>query len=392
MVVIMIYATCPHCQKKYELTDDYATTVIVCDSCNNNFFIVDSSGKTQKIQSKHVNQSNEKQCFESDWQKFKTGAEEKLRTAFDLDKIENFNLSDFLGQIFKKHTWAEIEDYLIAGTPSTTPQLSSISTKWPAPWLFFRMILVTVAAVLLLYWKGDFIGATYAFMPWLIFGVIGIPLAILIFFWELNLPKNVSILLLVRIMLISGFLSIAVTVIMHKLMGVDASWSAIWAGPIEETAKALTMLFFLRNKRYCYKLNGLLIGAAVGTGFAFIETGGYAIRHGDGTMLIRALLSPVMHIPWSTIVGAALWRAMQNKPWKFENLLSRKFLPLFFYSIGLHMFWNSPLLNGEIVLKTAITAVLEYTIIVYLLQEGINEIRKLKDEQSQSESTIAKEC
>ena len=216
-------------------------------------------------------------------------------------------------------------------------------------------------------------------MPWLVFGVVGIPLATLIFFWELNIPKNVSMLLLVRIMLISGFLSIAVTITMNKLMGVDRSWSAVWAGPIEETAKALTMLFFLRNKRYRYKLNGLLIGAAVGTGFAFIETGGYAVIYGDKNMITRALLSPFMHIPWSAIVGAALWRTMQNKTWKFENLLNRKFLPLFFCSVILHMFWNSQLLNSELIIKAAIVGVFEYTIITYLIQEGINEIRQLKN-------------
>ena len=34
----MIFATCPYCQKKYELTDDYTKTAVVCNFCNNNFF------------------------------------------------------------------------------------------------------------------------------------------------------------------------------------------------------------------------------------------------------------------------------------------------------------------------------------------------------------------
>ena len=325
--------------------------------------------------------ATERQNPDYDWQKIKTDAEQKFRSTFNLDKIENFKLSDFLGQIFKRHPWTEIEEYLIVGTTSTTPQLSTISPSWPTPWLFFRMIIITVLAVLFLYWKGDFLGWHNVFMPLLIFGVIGIPLATLIFFWELNIPKNVSMLLLIRIMLISGFLSIGITFILHSVIGLDDSWSAIWAGPIEETAKALTMLFFLKNNRYCYKLNGLLIGAAVGTGFAFIETGGYTVMSGDAadfTMILRALLSPFCHIPWSAIVGIALWRTMQNKTWSFENLLNRRFLSLFFCSVGMHMFWNSPLLGGEILLKTAIVGVLEYTIIIYLLQEGINEIRQLK--------------
>ena len=373
-------AKCKKCQAELNIDE----SVKFCPWCGAKIEAAQYAGNAGFGQSNFRNdssQSTEKQNPDYDWQKIKADAEQKFRKTFNLDKIENFNLSEFLGQIFKRHPWSEIEEYLIVGTPSTTPQLATISTSWPAPWLFFRMIIITVLAVLLLYWKGDFLGWHNVFMPLLIFGVIGIPMATLIFFWELNMPKNISMLLLIRIMLISGFLSIAITFISHSVIGMDDSWSAIWAGPVEETAKALTMLFFLKNNRYCYKLNGLLIGAAVGTGFAFIETGGYTVMSGeeaDFTMILRALLSPFCHIPWSAIVGAALWRTMQNKTWNIENLSNRRFLSLFFCSVGMHMFWNSPLLGGEMLLKTAIVGVLEYTIIIYLLQEGINEIRQLK--------------
>ena len=378
---------CKNCQAEFNNNG----SVNFCPRCGAKFESFQYAGSVESRQNNYTHntyQANGKQTSDYDWKNFKKDADEKIRNAFNLDKIENFNLSEFLGQIFKKHPWAEIEEYLITGTPSTTPPLSAISTLWPTPWLFFRMILITVLAVLFLYWKLDFFGVNNVFMPLLIFGVIGIPMATLIFFWELNVPKNVSMLLLVRIMLISGFLSIGITFIMHSLIGMDDSWSAVWAGPIEETAKTLTMLFFLKNSRYCYKLNGLLIGAAVGTGFAFIESGGYTISElmiggdPDFTMILRALLSPFCHIPWSAIVGAALWRTMQYKVWNIENLLNRKFLSLFFFSIGMHMFWNSSLLESNLPIKAAIVGGLEYTIIVYLLQEGINEIRQLKSAAS----------
>ena len=61
-------------------------------------------------------QSTEKQNPDYDWQKIKADAEQKFRNTFNFDKIENFNLSEFLGQIFKRHPWSEIEEYLIVGT------------------------------------------------------------------------------------------------------------------------------------------------------------------------------------------------------------------------------------------------------------------------------------
>ena len=43
------------------------------------------------------------------------------------------------------------------------------------------------------------------------------------------------------------------------------------------------------------------------------------------------------------------------------------------------MFWNSPL-NVAPVIVAILLAVIEYTIIIYLIQDGINEVRKLKSE------------
>ena len=303
-------------------------------------------------------------------------AQKTLCASFEFEKIEGFSIARFLHQIFKKHSWDEIEDYVSYGIPSKRPELSEINTAWPAPWLFFRIMLVTIAAVLFCYWKADFFGKGIV-LPLMIFGVIGIPFATLILFWEINIPRNISILLLIKTMLLSGFISIAITLLMHKL--VINPGDAIWAGPMEETAKGLTMLFILKNQRYCYKINGLLIGAAVGTGFAFIESGQYTLEYGATTMNLRAFMSPFAHIPWSAMVGFALWRTCRNKAINFSNLKDRKFIALFVSAVLMHMFWNSRLLSDELIIKTAIIAVIEYTIIIYMIQEGINEIRNLKN-------------
>ncbi|MBQ9338232.1 MAG: PrsW family intramembrane metalloprotease [Lentisphaeria bacterium] len=396
---------CPYCRSRFEAQDDWEGKNAVCPSCSKKV-IIERNEEGPSTPGQNIDLKN-----------VKNQAEEKFRDVFNLEKLEGFSLSRFLRQLFKPHSWEETEDYLSFGTPSNTPKITEIEAVWPAPWLFFRTMLVTVGLCLLIIWRKDLLGDS-GIMPYLITGVLGIPIATLLFFWEVNISKNVSIISLIRIMLISGFVSICVSWLIR--IWISNPRNAIWAGPIEETAKALTILLFIRNKRYGFKLNGLLIGAAVGAGFEIFEDGGYVINTfldefskivvknsnliskvsvesvkdafdavrliitadsmgaAKKTLLDRAITAPFSHIPWSALVGAALWRCKENKVFSFSNLASRKFLPLFLCAVGLHMFWNSPLLAGEDVIKTAIVAVVGFFIIIYLIQEGINEIRKAK--------------
>lgn len=365
--------SCPYCNNLLQAEEDLIGKIADCPSC----------GKKIIIQ-RDDNSFGDKPGVDNNTDSgIKNKAEETLRKAFKLEKLEGFSFSRFMRQMFKHHSWEETKIYLAQGTPTTTPPIGDVDANWPAPWLFARVMILTLALYLLIIWKGEFLGKEYMLLPLLLTGVIGIPLAALLFFWEVNIPRNISIISLIPMMGISGFVSITVTVILNKIVG---RYDAVWAGPIEETAKLLTMMLFMKNNGHKFKLNGLLIGAAVGTGFAIIETGGYVVRGSSGTMELRALLSPFMHIPWSAIVGFALWRVKTRDGFSFSSLSSQKFLPLFLLSIGLHMFWNSKLLIDELVIRTAIFAVIEYAIIIYLIQDGINEVRKVKNENCAPEA------
>ena len=308
-----------------------------------------------------------------------------MKSAFGVDKLQDFNFAHIVQQIFKFRKWEEKEDYLSYGMPCKTPPLAEIDTSWPAPWLFVRVITLTILSTLFLVWKMDFLGLQNIALPIVVLGVVGIPIATLVLFWELNVPRNVSFLALCRIAWINGLVSIVATVIIQNFVG--GYTNAIWAGPVEETAKAIAMLFFIGNKKYRFKLNGLLIGAAVGAGFAIVETGGYFIGYshvgmGGETIIIRALLSPFAHIPWSAMVGFGLWRVKGDDGFDFQKLWSHKFISLFVCAVGLHMFNNSPLLNDEFIIKSAISAIIPYSVIAYLVQDGINEIRQEKEKLS----------
>ena len=89
-------------------------------------------------------------------------------------------------------------------------------------------------------------------------------------------------------------------------------------GLIEEFCKAAALFWLLfRGHRYLrFEMDGIILGAAAGMGFAAIEDmlyGASAFHHGLHqvvlTVWLRQILGPFGHGVWTAIVGGALWRA-----------------------------------------------------------------------------------
>ena len=88
-------------------------------------------------------------------------------------------------------------------------------------------------------------------------------------------------------------------------------------GFIEEFAKILGVLVIARHRRHDSEMAGLILGAAVGMGFAALESTGYAFTaflesHGSisttvGVTLIRGLFSPLGHGTWTAILASVLF-------------------------------------------------------------------------------------
>jgi RsiW-degrading membrane proteinase PrsW (M82 family) len=306
--------------------------------------------------------------------------------ALGVDKLEGFSLSNFFSKTFSHHSWEEIEEMFAVGTKKTTPDLSTISTEWPTPWLFFRALLFVVGAFFLVAWRENDL-REYSLMIYLLLGIMGIPLASLAFFFEINIPKNISVMQVGKLVLVGGFVSILATMLVSKVL---KQYSPIWTGLIEEPAKALAMLLFIRNLRYRYKVNGLLVGASVGVGFAIIETAGYVVRELFGTgwssgmdvMFIRACCAPLGHVLYSSLMGAALWAARENGVFNIAALGRGKSLRPIVLAIALHMFWNAPILNNEFLVKCGIVTIVGYGTVIYLLQACLKEIRRLKQQNN----------
>ena len=87
-----------------------------------------------------------------------------VANALGVEKLEGFSFEKFFRQLFRHHSWDEMEEMAAVGTKKTTPSLSDISTDWPAPWFFFRIIVFVIGVYLIADWSIDELGQKNAMM------------------------------------------------------------------------------------------------------------------------------------------------------------------------------------------------------------------------------------
>ncbi len=261
--------------------------------------------------------------------------------------------------------------------------INDIDTSWPRPWVFFRTFIGAIAVYFL------FVQAWREFqninlIPGLILvGSFAVPVSTLIFFVEINARKNVSLYQVIRLLFMGGIVSLIIALFLFQLSdSFRLEWlGASVAGIVEEPGKLLALLLVANITKYRYILNGLLFGAAIGTGFAAFESAGYALHAGiaDSTtammnnIMLRGMLSPFGHIVWTAMCGAAIWKVKENQKFNFGMLKDQRFLRIFIIAIILHMLWNSPVyipFYG----KYAILGLTAWIIIFALIQDGLKQI------------------
>jgi RsiW-degrading membrane proteinase PrsW (M82 family) len=137
--------------------------------------------------------------------------------------------------------------------------------------------------------------------------------------------------------------------------------AALLIGLCEESAKVVSVLWFLRDRRLRSELDGLILGAAAGMGFAALETAGYgfvafltgftnslssnpstvvAIDQGihqmNYSLILRMALAIFGHGVWTAIVCAAIWRDRRQKTFR----LTFGVVLAFCIAVGLHALWD----------------------------------------------------
>lgn len=197
------------------------------------------------------------------------------------DKI---SFKDILSECRKKHDKRDFEYQISAGSSINQATELDMLQKWKKPWIFYRMMIggfILIAALFAAYTicqKVYFAPFAITLLAVIIPPII-IPLTITVFFWELNIPRNISIYEVALSFLTGGLLSITITIIMDKLITLDG---AQWAPVTEEPAKllaAVIIVLIIAKKKKIYGLTGLIIGGAVGAGFAAFESAQYVFNY-----------------------------------------------------------------------------------------------------------------
>ena len=315
-----------------------------------------------------------------------------------IEGLKDFKLKHIFSSVFKKHGLAEMEEQMVTGTSKNTPAITEIETGWARPWLFSRFIMVCLIITILLI-IGFRIYGNPNLVPGLIFvGAFAMPLGTLIFFLEMNAPRNVSIFLVFLLLFVGGVASLLVTLLINdKFDIIDKTFGVAGAAFIEEPAKLLIVIGLMgKFSRYKWILNGLLFGAAVGTGFGAFESAGYAfsqiidplfrgiqVFNFDGvvdSIVLRGLLAPFMHVVWTANVSAALWIVKGDRKFSWVMLKDTRFLRVLASSVILHFTWNSNFgiiqipLFGDI--KYLILGLLSWIICFMLVQAGLKQLNK----------------
>ncbi|MBM0824697.1 PrsW family glutamic-type intramembrane protease [Staphylococcus epidermidis] len=319
------------------------------------------------------------------------------------DESLKLNLRDMFSEVFKSHTKDEADDVFIAGTKRTTPHINEVSEEWGRPWVFSRVFLALGITFLALWILTNIFGNA---IPGMIFiGALLVPISGLIFFFESNAFKNISIFDVMRMFFIGGVLSLISTMILYQFVtfstesqyyGIMTITDAFIVGFVEELGKATVVILFINYLKTNKILNGLLIGAAVGAGFAVFESAGYIFRFGfnlfDGVNNIteitiqRGWTALGSHLVWAAIVGAAAVIVKETKHFEWANIIDKRFIFFFFVAVTLHGIWDTEItLLSSGYLKYILLIMIAWLFIFILMKAGLTQVNQLRDEYNRLE-------
>lgn len=256
-------------------------------------------------------------------------------------------VKDLFSGVLKKHPKGVGAKMFMAGTPLSTPAPEEMLSEWQKPWLFFRVLVIGLIYGILLFVQMN-MGYWVGIGSFLSMGCLIVPISILIFFWEVNIPRDIPLYTVILITLIGGVLSLIITMVVAPHVPGGAETAAF----TEEPAKLIAAAIFIYLLDTKYIFGGMLIGASVGTGFAFMETIGYvmssfmetgSVDSGVLTLILRSVLAIGGHVTWAAIEGGALVAVKKSEKLNVKHFIDPQFLIFLGASMAMHFTWNGGL-------------------------------------------------
>jgi RsiW-degrading membrane proteinase PrsW (M82 family) len=174
-----------------------------------------------------------------------------------------------------------------------------------------------------------------------------VPVTYVSFFYERRRLSTVTMASTVLAFVYGGLLGVIAASILEPIFIRRLDVVTVFVvGLIEEFVKILGVLVVARHRRHDSELDGVILGAAAGMGFAALESMGYAFTaflSSGGSLsstvavtLLRGILSPLGHGTWTAILASVLFR--ESREGRFR--IDWKVIGAYLLVVVLHGLWD----------------------------------------------------
>ena len=294
---------------------------------------------------------------------------------------------EIFSESFVRHSKADRELALQTGTTHRLVPESRMLSTWHKPWLWWQAAKAALGIIALLYAMVflcevmrigtlEVLHDMLTIIPPLLF-----PMVILVFFWEMNIPQNISLGDILAFYLAAAIISFGVTAIAFQFV---SEGPAKYAALREEPAKLVACVAILwyiqtKQKKKIYGMTGLLVGAVVGAAFSGIESVSYALNAGDTVdsivrnQLLRGVFSIAGHIAYAVPYSCAIALHADKGRIRANSVICVETVVALGLSTALHWLWNS---STDYFLPIALCCAAPFRYI-YWIRKGLNQIATL---------------
>jgi RsiW-degrading membrane proteinase PrsW (M82 family) len=227
-----------------------------------------------------------------------------------------------------------------------------------------------------------------------------VPVTYVSFFYERRQMSSVTMAPTAMAFVYGGLLGVIAASILEPLFVRKLDLATVFVvGLIEELVKVLGVLVVARHRRHDSELDGLILGAAAGMGFAALESMGYAFTafmQSQGSLsttvsveLLRGLLSPLGHGTWTAILVSVLFRESRARRFR----INWKVIGAYLLVVVLHGLWDgTPSLLSAVVtpgVDVFIGQLIVGAIGLFILWLRWREAKRLALEEASTGSTEA---
>jgi RsiW-degrading membrane proteinase PrsW (M82 family) len=228
-----------------------------------------------------------------------------------------------------------------AETMQPVPEVRRPSSWWKVLLIGAAFYIAGLGALILT-------GNANLFPTVVLVGSFLVPVTYVAFFYEHRHLSQLSMSTTAMSLVYGGLLGVSAASILEPIFvqKLDVV-TAFVIGLIEEFVKILGVLVVARRRQHSSEVDGIILGAAAGMGFAALESMGYAFSaflesNGSlsatvGVTLLRGLFSPLGHGTWTAILAAVLFRESRDGHFR----ISLKVIGAYLVAVILHGLWDA---------------------------------------------------